>query len=58
MSHGFATKLEGEGVTVAEWVVLRELYDVEALAPSVIADRLGMTRGLSPSWPTGWRRRR
>ena len=31
-------------MTVAEWVVLRELYDAES-APSALADRLGMTRG-------------
>jgi DNA-binding MarR family transcriptional regulator len=44
VSHAFALKLEGRGVTVAEWVVLRELYDGES-APSALADRLGMTRG-------------
>jgi DNA-binding MarR family transcriptional regulator len=31
-------------VTVAESVILRELYDAES-APSALADRLGMTRG-------------
>ena len=45
VSHAFARKLEARGVTVAEWVVLRELYDEEALAPSVVAERIGMTRG-------------
>ncbi len=45
VSHAFAQKLEGRGVTAAEWVILRELYDADALAPSRIADRLGMTRG-------------
>jgi DNA-binding MarR family transcriptional regulator len=45
VSHAFALRLEGRGVTVAEWVLLRELYDADALAPSRIADRLGMTRG-------------
>ncbi|ORE90483.1 MarR family transcriptional regulator [Aurantimonas sp. 22II-16-19i] len=44
-SHGFARRVEGEGVTVAEWVVLRTLYDVEAVAPSRLADGLGLTRG-------------
>ena len=38
-------KLEALGITVAEWVVLRELYDEEAVAPSAIAVRIGMTRG-------------
>lgn len=44
VSHAFALKLAARGVTVAEWVVLRELYDAES-APSALADRLGMTRG-------------
>jgi DNA-binding MarR family transcriptional regulator len=45
VSHAFRLKLEGRGVTVAEWVVLRELFDRDAASPSEIADRLGMTRG-------------
>ena len=45
VSHAFARKLEGEGATVAEWVVLRELYGEAALAPSRLAERLGLTRG-------------
>ncbi len=44
VSHAFALKLGAAGVTAAEWVVLRELYDGES-APSVLAERLGMTRG-------------
>jgi DNA-binding MarR family transcriptional regulator len=44
VSHAFSLKLAARGVTVAEWVVLRELYDAES-APSALADRLGMTRG-------------
>jgi DNA-binding MarR family transcriptional regulator len=44
VSHAFALKLAAVGVTAAEWVVLRELYDSES-APSVLADRLGTTRG-------------
>lgn len=45
VSHSFSLKLAARDVTVAEWVVLRELYDAEAMAPSALADRLGMTRG-------------
>ncbi|QWW68773.1 MarR family winged helix-turn-helix transcriptional regulator [Rhizobium sp. WYJ-E13] len=45
VSLAFAKKLEAKDVTVAEWVVMRELYDVEALAPSRLAERMGMTRG-------------
>jgi len=32
-------------VTVSEWVALRELFEHDAVAPSALADRLGMTRG-------------
>lgn len=45
VSHGFARKLLDSGVTVAEWVVMREMYGQEAMAPSVLASRIGITRG-------------
>jgi DNA-binding MarR family transcriptional regulator len=45
VSHAFARKLESRDVTVAEWVVMRELYGVNALAPSRLADKLRLTRG-------------
>lgn len=45
VSHAFSRKVEERGVTVAEWVLLRELYDRDGAAPSEIAARLGMTRG-------------
>ncbi len=45
VSHSFSLKLAARDVTVAEWVVLRELYDSDAMAPSALADKLGMTRG-------------
>lgn len=45
VSYAFARKLEGRDVTAAEWVVLRQLYDVETAPPSRIAERIGMTRG-------------
>lgn len=45
VSHAFSQKVEGLGVTVAEWVVLRQLLASGATAPSVTAAALGMTRG-------------
>jgi DNA-binding MarR family transcriptional regulator len=45
VSHSFARKLLDGGVTVAEWVVLRQMYDRQDLSPSVLADLIGMTRG-------------
>lgn len=46
VSHAFARKLEVSGVTVAEWVVLREMYaGDETTSPSAIAELTGLTRG-------------
>jgi DNA-binding MarR family transcriptional regulator len=45
VSHAFKLKVEAHGVTVAEWVVLRTLFDAGQLNPSDIADQIGMTRG-------------
>lgn len=45
VSHAFARKLEAEGVTVAEWAMLRELYGADALGPSRLAEKMGLTRG-------------
>src|SRR5271156_5542511 len=45
VSQAFAGKLAGRDVTVAEWVVLRELLNRDAAAPSALAGRLGLTRG-------------
>jgi DNA-binding MarR family transcriptional regulator len=45
VSQGFARRVAGQGVTVAEWVVLRLLQDEDGVAPSVLAQRMGMTRG-------------
>ena len=45
VSHAFGLKLAARDVTAAEWVILRELYEPDAMAPSALAERLGMTRG-------------
>lgn len=45
VSQAFAKRIEARGISVAEWVVLRILFDQEAESPSAIANRLGMTRG-------------
>lgn len=45
VSHGFAGKLAEKGVTVAEWSVMRSLYGKEPIAPSRLADAMGLTRG-------------
>jgi DNA-binding MarR family transcriptional regulator len=45
VSHAFARKVEAQGVTVAEWVLLREMLDAGATNPSHLADTVGITRG-------------
>jgi DNA-binding MarR family transcriptional regulator len=49
VSGAFSRRLAAEGVSVAEWVCLRELYDgneqTGGLPPSLLAERIGMTRG-------------
>src|SRR5277367_2174589 len=46
VSHAFARKLESSGVTVAEWVVLREMYGSgERTAPSVVAELTELSSG-------------
>jgi DNA-binding MarR family transcriptional regulator len=45
VSYAFAAKLERTGVTVAEWVILREMYGTESTSPSTIAIQTGLTRG-------------
>ena len=45
VSQAFARKVEAHGVTVAEWVLMRQLLEEKALAPSHLADRMSMTRG-------------
>jgi DNA-binding MarR family transcriptional regulator len=42
-SHALNRQLQDKGVTLVEWIVLRELYDGD-LMPSALAERLGMTR--------------
>ncbi len=46
VSYAFARKLEMSGVTVAEWVVLREMYgEKDETSPSAVAELTGLTRG-------------
>ncbi|MBA4191372.1 MAG: MarR family transcriptional regulator [Planctomycetaceae bacterium] len=45
VSHAFARKVEAHGVTVAEWVILRQLLALGEVPPSRLAEGLGMTRG-------------
>ena len=46
VSYSFAKKLSDSEVTVAEWVILREMYsEDQKISPSAIAEMTGLTRG-------------
>ncbi|QUS41147.1 MarR family transcriptional regulator [Tardiphaga alba] len=45
VSSAFAAELAQKDVSVAEWVLMRLLYGTETMAPSLLAERIGMTRG-------------
>ncbi|HWB85240.1 MAG TPA: MarR family winged helix-turn-helix transcriptional regulator [Bryobacteraceae bacterium] len=46
VSFAFARKLAASGVTVAEWVVLREMYSGDdTTSPGAVAELTGLTRG-------------
>jgi len=45
VSQSFGAKMAGQGISIAEWALLRVLYDSNAVAPSEAAARLGLTRG-------------
>jgi DNA-binding MarR family transcriptional regulator len=45
VSRTFELKVEEHGVSVAEWVLLRQLFDLCEAHPSQLAETLGMTRG-------------
>lgn len=46
VSQAFARRLESMDVTVAEWVVMREMYaGDDTTSPGVVAELTGLTRG-------------
>jgi DNA-binding MarR family transcriptional regulator len=45
VSHAFMQKLTTSNVTVAEWVILREMFSRNATIPSDLAELTGLTRG-------------
>jgi DNA-binding MarR family transcriptional regulator len=45
VSHAFQAKVEARGVTVAEWVIMRALFDSPGARPSALAEEVGLTRG-------------
>ena len=45
VSHSFQRRIEATGVTVAEWVVLREMLRLGPTSPTALGAALGMTKG-------------
>ena len=45
VSQEFTRKVTGQDVTVAEWSFMRALYDYEPMPPSILAEKMGMTKG-------------
>lgn len=46
VSHSFAQKLVPSGVTVAEWLILRKMFETnDETSPSKVAEIVGLTRG-------------
>jgi len=45
VSGSFSRALGEKQTSVAEWVLLRELYDRKQTSPGALADSLGLTRG-------------
>lgn len=45
VSGRFRREVEASGVSVSEWVALRRLYGAGEVAPSVLMEALGMTKG-------------
>jgi DNA-binding MarR family transcriptional regulator len=45
VSHAFKVKVEQNGVTVAEWVIMRALFDAKAMRPGELSVRVGLSKG-------------
>lgn len=45
VSQAFAAKLSATGVTVAEWVILRQMYGNDGLTASTLVASTGLTKG-------------
>lgn len=45
VSYAFKERVEAHGVTVAEWVILRALFDARSMKPSALSEQVGLTRG-------------
>ncbi|MGK5079208.1 MarR family winged helix-turn-helix transcriptional regulator [Janthinobacterium sp. HLX7-2] len=45
VSHSFQKKAEANGVTISEWVVLREMFRLGCTSPTVLAHVAGMSKG-------------
>lgn len=44
VSHRFQAQVEAQGVTVSEWVTLREMYRLGPVSPGELAQAVGMNK--------------
>lgn len=45
VSYSFKRKVEAKGVTIAEWALMRQMFQAGPVHPSQLAETLGMSRG-------------
>jgi DNA-binding MarR family transcriptional regulator len=45
VAHAFQSKMEAHGVTVSEWVLLREIYASGLTSATALAARTGISKG-------------
>lgn len=45
VAYSFSKKLEASNVTVAEWIILRQMYETGETSPGVVAVNIGLTKG-------------
>ena len=45
VSGDFATKLDNAGITIAEWVIMRIMFDYQQITHSQLVEASGLTKG-------------
>lgn len=45
VAYSFSKKLETSNVTVAEWIILRQMYNTGKTSPGIVASNIGLTKG-------------
>ena len=45
VAYSFSQKLDASKVTVAEWIILRQMYESGGTSPGTVAEKTGLTKG-------------